>query len=176
MKKVIVASQNPVKIKAVQSAFSAMFSADKFSFETVAVESNVSAQPFTDAETLIGSKNRVTAAVQAIPDADYWVGIEGGVCDENSELEVFAWVVVRNKEQKIGKGRSATFFLPEVIANLVRGGKELGEADDIVFGRTNSKQSNGAVGILTGDVIDRTRYYTEATVCALIPFKNPDLY
>jgi non-canonical (house-cleaning) NTP pyrophosphatase len=33
--------------------------------------------------------------------------------------------------------------------------KELGEADDIVFGITNSKQANGAVCILTGDILTR---------------------
>ena len=76
----------------------------------------------------------------------------------------------------VGKGRSGTFFLPPKIAELIRQGKELGEADDIVFGRTNSKQENGAVGILTDGVVDRTKYYTEAVVLALIPFKNERLY
>ncbi|MBQ0741266.1 DUF84 family protein, partial [Aquimarina celericrescens] len=37
-------------------------------------------------------------------------------------------------------------------------------------------QKSGAVGILTGDIIDRTAYYTEAGILALIPFKNADLY
>ena len=60
--------------------------------------------------------------------------------------------------------------------SLVREGKELGEADDIVFGKENSKQTYGAVGLLTGDVIDRTRFYEDAVVLALIPFRNPDLY
>ena len=76
----------------------------------------------------------------------------------------------------VGKGRSGTFFLPPKIAELIRQGKELGEADDIVFERTNSKQENGAVGILTDGVVDRTKYYTEAVVLALIPFKNERLY
>jgi len=45
-----------------------------------------------------------------------------------------------------------------------------------VFGKENSKQTYGAVGLLTGDVIDRTRFYEDAVVLALIPFRNPDLY
>ena len=76
----------------------------------------------------------------------------------------------------MGKGRTGAFFLPESVANLVRHGKELGEADDIVFGRSNSKQANGAIGILTGDVVDRTQLYEQAVILALIPFKNPQLY
>jgi non-canonical (house-cleaning) NTP pyrophosphatase len=59
---------------------------------------------------------------------------------------------------------------------LIKEGKELGEADDIVFQKENSKQKTGAVGLLTGNVLDRTSYYKEAIILALIPFKNKDLY
>jgi non-canonical (house-cleaning) NTP pyrophosphatase len=52
----------------------------------------------------------------------------------------------------------------------------LGEADDIVFGRSNSKQDNGAVGLLTDNVIDRAQLYEHAMILALIPFKNELLY
>ena len=91
-------------------------------------------------------------------------------------MEAFAWVVVKTKENRFGKGRTGTFFLPPRVAELIKQGKELGDADDIVFGRTNSKQENGAVGILTDNVVDRAKYYTEAVVLALIPFKNKQLY
>jgi non-canonical (house-cleaning) NTP pyrophosphatase len=38
---------------------------------------------------------------------------------------------------------------------LINEGKELNEADDIVSVRTNSKQTNGAVGVLTNDIEPR---------------------
>ncbi|MGK0308683.1 MAG: non-canonical (house-cleaning) NTP pyrophosphatase, partial [Urechidicola sp.] len=41
---------------------------------------------------------------------------------------------------------------------------------------SNSKQKNGAVGILTGNLIDRTQFYVEAMVLALIPFLNKEIY
>jgi non-canonical (house-cleaning) NTP pyrophosphatase len=66
-------------------------------------------------------------------------------------------------------------MLPLEVANLVRSGVELGIADDQVFGRSNSKQSNGAVGLLTADLINRQQYYEHAVVLALIPFKNLNL-
>ena len=59
---------------------------------------------------------------------------------------------------------------------MIRQGKELGEADDIVFNRANSKQDNGAVGLLTDNVIDRAQLYEQAVILALIPFKNEALY
>ncbi len=76
----------------------------------------------------------------------------------------------------MGKSRTGTFRLPEPVARLVREGRELGEADDVVFGRSNSKQEEGAVGLLTGNVIDRAALYEHAVILALAPFKNPDLY
>jgi non-canonical (house-cleaning) NTP pyrophosphatase len=83
--------------------------------------------------------------------------------------------VVLDRERQ-SKGRSGEFFLPEKVAALVREGVELGEADDRVFGRSNSKQKNGAVGLLTGDAVDRAGLYVPAVIFALIPFKNPEMY
>ena len=90
-------------------------------------------------------------------------------------MTAFAWIVVRSK-RGVGKSRTGTFVLPPAVAQLIRQGRELGEADDIVFNRANSKQDNGAVGILTGDVIDRTQLYEQAIILALAPFKNEAVY
>lgn len=181
MKSVIVASKNPVKLEAARRGFLRLFAGDAFSFEEVSVPSGVKDQPFSNQETLQGALNRARAAREQCPQADYWVGIEGGVAPamegegSGEELWAFAWVAVLDRA-RVGKGRTGTFLLPPRISRLVRQGKELGEADDIVFGRTNSKQENGAVGLLTDNVIDRTDYYVQAVILALIPFKNSDLY
>lgn len=171
MKRIVVASTNPVKIAAALAGFQAMFPGDSFETRGVSVPSGVSDQPMGDAETLQGARNRAIAAREAAPDADYWAGIEGGCEEEHGLLWAFAWVVVLG-DGLTGQSRTAAFVLPEEIAALVREGVELGEADDRVFGRSNSKQGNGAVGILTADVIDRTSYYQHAVALALIPFKN----
>jgi non-canonical (house-cleaning) NTP pyrophosphatase len=84
--------------------------------------------------------------------------------------------VVLGRDGREGRSRTATFELPAEVARLVREGVELGHADDRVFGRENSKQTNGAVGLLTRDLIDRTAYYEHAVVLALVPFVNPGLY
>lgn len=176
MKKVIVASTNPVKIESAQMGFAKMFPEESFEVQGVSAPSEVSDQPMSSDETLIGATNRVRNVSKLIPDADYWIGVEGGIEDTNEELEVFAWVVVKAKDGKIGKGKTGSFFLPQKIVELVRQGVELGEADDMVFGRINSKQANGAIGILTNDVLTRTTYYEPAVIMALIPFKNEALY
>lgn len=171
MKTVIVASTNPVKIQAARNGFERMFPKEHFRVTGVAAPSGVSDQPMSDEEAYQGAVNRTLAAAQTVADADYWIGIEGGVEDIDGEMRGFAWIVVRDNE-RIGKSRTATFFLPDEVVQLVREGKELGDADDIVFNRSNSKQNNGSVGILTDDVMDRTEYYEHALILALIPFKN----
>lgn len=53
---------------------------------------------------------------------------------------------------------------------------ELGDADDTVFGRVRSKQGAGTIGQISNGVLDRTEYYVHATVCALLPYMQPQLY
>jgi inosine/xanthosine triphosphatase len=175
MKKIVVASKNPVKLNAALAGFHKMFPTEEFEVEGIVVPSGVRNQPMEDGETLEGARNRTENASKETA-ADFWVGIEGGIEEKGSGMEVFAWIVIKSKNGKYGRGRTGTFFLPEQVVELIKQGKELAEADDMVFKRTNSKNTNGSVGILTGDVIDRTKYYTEAVVLALIPFKNENLY
>jgi inosine/xanthosine triphosphatase len=176
MKHIVLASQNPVKMRATLIGFQQMFPDETFRVSAVSVASSVSPQPCSSAETLRGACERARQALVVVPDADYGVGIEGGIEDHASEMTAFAWIVVLAPDQRLGKACTGTFVLPEAVAALVRQGKELGEADDIVFGRTNSKQDQGAVGLLTDNVIDRTQLYTQAVILALIPFKHHALY
>lgn len=176
MKKIVVASKNSVKIEAARLAFERVFPDETFACQGVSAASGVSDQPMSDIETYTGAMNRVQAARGTEPDADFYIAFEGGLEERDGAMEVFAWVVIESSTGVFGRGRSATYFLPETIAAHVRSGMELGAADDLVFGRTNSKEQNGSVGILTGDLITRTAYYVEAATLALIPFRNPDLY
>ncbi|KAH7129053.1 inosine triphosphate pyrophosphatase-like protein [Dactylonectria macrodidyma] len=174
-KTIVVSSKNPVKIKAALEGFTQLLPAE-YDISGVSVPSGVPEQPFSGQETLLGAMNRVANVREAVPDADYWVGIEGGVEEEaDGSILNFAWIVVRGRDGRTGKARTASYALPEETAELLRKGMELGHADDAVFGRVNSKQSSGSVGLLTDDVVDRAGFYTPAVVLALIPFKNTNL-
>ena len=176
MKKLIVASTNPVKLSAARAGFEKMFPQELVEICGVSVASGVSDQPKSDAEVLQGAWNRAHGASDAAENGDFYIGIEGGVEEKHDGMEAFAWTVVKSKHGTYGRGRTGSFLLPPAIADLIRQGKELGEADDIVFGRRNSKQENGAIGILTDNAIDRARFYADAVALAFIPFKNEDLY
>jgi inosine/xanthosine triphosphatase len=175
VKKIIIASRNPIKINATRLAFEQTFPDKVFQFEGVSISSDISDQPMSSNETLKGAVNRSNNAKLECMNADCWIGIEGGVEKKGKEMQVFAWIYIQSKEM-VGKARTATFDLPKKIIELIDSGMELGDADDVIFNRKNSKQKNGAVGILTKDLIDREKYYTHAIIMALIPFNNMDLY
>ena len=176
MKTVYIGSANPVKIECTRRGFLEVCNgSEEFSFIGQAVESGISDQPMSNHETLQGAKNRAKNLQNRFPEGDYFVGIEGGVQIADGEMEAFAWVVIIHGDQ-VGKAQTSTFQLPPKIVSLIEEGVELGHADDIVFRRNNSKQGNGAVGLLTGDIIDRVEYYRHAVILALIPMINKEYY
>jgi len=75
-----------------------------------------------------------------------------------------------------GLAKTALFAIPDAVADLVKEGVELGEADDRVFDRVQSKHGSGTVGILTDGLVDRSAYYEHALLLALTPWIRPDLY
>lgn len=176
MKKILVASKNPVKINASLGGFKKMFHGERFVVEGISVSSEVADHPMGDLVILHGARKRVENLSKTHPKADFWVGIEGGSEERDDGMYVFAWVAIKSKQKRWGFARSGAFLLPPKVAKLIRAGKELGDANDIVFKMKNSKQKDGAIGILTHNITDRTKEYIATVVMALIPFKNPKLY
>ena len=174
--RVIVASRNPVKITATESAFSRVFAGEELDVSGIEVESGVRDQPMDDEETRAGAVNRANNAYESNPDAEYWVGLEGGVENSGGGMLSFAWMAIQSPDGRIGVARTGAFFLPPAVAAFVGKGVELGKADDIVCNKETSKQQNGAVGLSSRDLITRASYYKKAIVLALIPHRNLALY
>ena len=173
--KVIVASKNPVKIDATRDGFQQMFPSQEFSVTGIAVASGVGDQPMSDDETWAGTHGRIVNARAVEPDADFIVGIEGGIEITDDQMMAFAWIGIESGG-RIGRSRSGTFLLPPKVQELVEQGIELGEANDQVFSQHNSKQQGGAIGLLSADVISRRQLYAHAVMLALVPFKATNLF
>jgi inosine/xanthosine triphosphatase len=168
--KIVVTSHNPVKIEAVRQAFESQFPNHEIDLTPLGVDSGVSDQPMSDQETRQGARNRVEDAKLKTPEADFWVGLEGGLDFFNGHLMAFAWMVIAGSENRISETRSATLPLPPQIQTLVSEGLELGEANDRVFSTLNSKQGGGAFGLLTDGLLTRESIYTQTLILALVPF------
>ncbi|TSC67992.1 MAG: hypothetical protein G01um101466_576 [Parcubacteria group bacterium Gr01-1014_66] len=173
--KVAVGSLNPVKIDAVTQAFFALFPHEIWEVEGVAVSSGVRSQPMSDMESIEGARNRACAAQRAF-DAEYGVGLEGGLHQIGEHFFDAGWIVVRNRQGEEGIGSTAKIMTPPKIMKLVKQGMELGNANDFLFGATNSKQAEGHFGLMTKNTITRTQAYRDAVIVALSRFLHPHLF
>lgn len=170
--KIVVASRNPVKVDAARQAFTMQFPHAPLEVDSIEVDSGAGAQPDSDAATRQGARMRALRAREALPAADFWIGLEGGVELLDSELMAFAWMAVQDRSGAMSTARSVTLPLPPAIKALLDHGMELGEANDRVFATVNSKQGGGAYGLLTDGLYTRESVYCQTLIIALIPFVN----
>ena len=120
--KVVVASKNPVKIQACREAFEKQFPGEAIETVGLAAESGVNDQPLSDNETRQGAINRSHNARELQPNADYWVGLEGGVDTFDGQLMTFAWMSVLGANGHSSAARTVTLPLPPAVKELVEAG------------------------------------------------------
>jgi inosine/xanthosine triphosphatase len=171
--RIIVSSRNPVKIAACKAAFEWVFADARHEIIAMSVPSGVSEQPASDAETRQGAINRVRNARQQYPEADFWVGLEGGLEWIEDEPLASAWMVVADGSGRLGHARTPTLPLPPAVKQLLLQGLELGEANDRIFSTRHSKQAGGAFGLLTRNLLTRESVYRQTLILALLPLSHP---
>jgi inosine/xanthosine triphosphatase len=176
MKIIAVGSKNPSKLEAVRSAFQAVWPNEEWQALGVDVKSGVSDQPMSDEESIRGATQRARLALEMIPEAEYSVGLEGGIQKLADQYFDCGWVVVMNGQGELGIGSSAKMPVPAKIMELVFQGTELGFADDQIFGKEMSKHGTGHFGSMTNDVLTRSAAYKDGLVAALSRFIHPDLF
>jgi inosine/xanthosine triphosphatase len=170
---IAVGSINPVKIAAVRLAVATIW--PDAAIAGTAVDPGISRQPMSDDEAIAGATNRAHLALAAT-GADLGIGIEGNTVDCTHGMFVTAWTVIVDEKKRTGIGSGGRFLLPEAVAAGVRGGHELGPLMDEFIDEENTKQRQGAVGILTGGLISRTEALRSSVVYALTRFITPQYY
>jgi inosine/xanthosine triphosphatase len=173
--KIAVGSTNPVKINAARLAFKKIWPRKKWEVVGVKVASGVSGQPMSDLESIKGATQRAKSALKE-GKADYGVGLEGGLQQLGKSWFSCGWAVVVGKKGRIGFASTVRIELPSRIMKLIKSGKELGEADDLLFKRKNSKQDQGFFGLATNGLITRTQGYRDGLIMALTRFLHPELW
>jgi len=175
--KILVGSQNPVKIEAVKEAFSKFF--DNVDIIGIKVDSKVSNQPIND-ETFEGAKNRALELKKINGErnlgAKFFVGIEAGITKIYSKWSSFSGLCIIDDKGRIGFGTTPHYELPDRITKELLNGVEFGDVMDKIIGDRNTKQKGGAVGFFTRGIIDRKNVYIQSLIIALIPFVNEKLY
>lgn len=172
---VAVGSTNPVKADATRQAFTQVWPASAAEVESVEVRSEVSSQPMNDVECIVGARNRAILAREA-SDADYGVGIEGGLVHVGGLWFDGGWVVIVDREFREGLGGTFRVPVPPEVIRRIEHGAELADAVDEVLGVTDTKYDPGHFGHMTNGVVTRTHGYVDAVAAALARFAHPALF
>ena len=175
--KVLVGSENRVKLGATEEAFSKYFGGVQVI--GIRVDSRVSGQPVAR-ETFEGAENRALELrkindEQSL-DARFFVGIEGGILKLFSKWFALSAMCIMDDTGRMGHGTSPIFELPDSIAEQLSNGSELGDVMDSLTEERDVKENQGAAGYFTKGVMDRKRIYVDGLIAALVPFLNEELY
>lgn len=171
---IVIGSRNPVKIQATQQAFDLFF--PQITITPVTVDSGVKPFPTSQTETLQGALNRARAAQKAFPEAEYAVGIEGGVITIDVYSFVQGFTVIINGDT-LGIGGSAAYEVPSSILKKIDPKKEASKHEiSSLLGKSDLFQQEGVIGILTKKQLTRTMVYRDTVICALTRFLSPEQY
>ena len=174
---VVVASTSPSKVDAVRAALERIEKIDpafhKSTLRTLSAGDVTPAMPMTDQETLDGAKARAAAAARTATAPFLAVGLEGGLVMEPLVM-LTSWVAVTDGT-RWGFGAGGRIVLPDAIVQQVKAGRELGDVIDEMAG-ANIRGTRGAWGWLTRDLIGRRHALITATLAAMAPFYNKELY
>ncbi len=180
--RVLIASINPVKIRATREAFSSFY--DNLNISNIGINGIVStgnylkSQPLGEEETYEASRWRVKYAQKYSTRYDYYVGIEGGVVSTpQNQPRIIVYSSIGN-HKIIETVRGCEIPLPHRwFKRLTNSPKlELGDLATEVSGISNIKQKEGAVGFMTQNIVKRFDILKQSVIVALIPFLNPKLF
>jgi inosine/xanthosine triphosphatase len=172
--KASVGSTNPVKIAATAAVLRRVYG-DGVDVEPVVVESGVPVQPWGNEETLRGALNRAQVA-RRVSGTTLGVGFEGGLLEVHGRVFTCAWCAVVRDGGVVGIAGGESVLLPPSVAADVRAGMELGPAMDALTGLQDTKRGSGAIGALTGGVLDRQAAYEHLLALALARLLTPGYY
>ncbi|WP_221566438.1 DUF84 family protein [Alkalihalobacillus sp. TS-13] len=146
---VAIGSKNPAKVQAVESVVETL----NWQVEGIKVPSQVSAQPFSDAETRKGAVNRAKACVDS--GFELGIGLEGGVVDTPDGLFLCNWGALVTEAQITYVASGAKILLPKEISEPVRSGIELGDVMAEYTNKRDVRTQEGAIGVFTDGWITR---------------------
>ncbi|MEE8558249.1 MAG: DUF84 family protein [Myxococcota bacterium] len=179
--KVRLGSANRAKLEALQRGLRPFF--EDLDIEGVTVASPVSAQPLGFEEIVMGATGRARLAY-AKEGCDLAAGIEDGLVPipgaVTGYVNVGCCCLFDGKDSHVGF--SAGFEYPQSCVDAAIGESRVpvGESFDRLFssppGQTDPGPGAGNIGRLTGGVLSRAEYSSQAVICAAVRLLHPGLY
>ena len=170
--KALIGTKNPGKVQGAINALSQYF--ENVEVIGVSVPSNVPDQPVNE-ETFEGARNRVNNLVKYAQenniDADFFMGIESGLCNTYGSWQIMNFAVIKDKNGYESVGTSASFPVPKKYVEDIKS-KGFGPVVDSILNTDNIRNSVGGINYLTHEKISRIDLTTEAFTMSLTPFIN----
>ncbi len=168
---IAVATDNPVKIRAVGQALAEAFANEEMTIQQVALDLELPEQPMGDA-IAAGALARARAALQQA-DADFGIGIEAGLMQIAGTSR---WVSIQMCAIADGSGQTSVgmgpgYELPAPILEAVLAGESLRDAFERLL-HEDDPERRGAVYFLSNGLIDRMDLTIQAVRMALIPWRT----
>jgi inosine/xanthosine triphosphatase len=174
---VVIASTSPAKVDAVRRAVERIATVDssfsKATIRTLDVTGVSPLMPMTDAETLEGARLRAATAARSVQPPFLAIGLEGGL-SEDPIATLTSWATATDG-RTWGYGAGGRIVLPDAVIQQVKAGRELGDVIDEMAG-AQIRGTRGAWGWLTRDLVSRRQALLTATLAALAPFYNREVY
>ncbi|MFX1565330.1 MAG: inosine/xanthosine triphosphatase [Promethearchaeota archaeon] len=171
---VVLGSQNPVKQEAVRQAFELYF--DEVSVISVGVNSGVQPFPMSESETLQGAINRAKSAHKEKPQANFAIGIEGGLTQFNNTYYIQAIAAVK-KSEELSVARSVAIEVSQELVKKIDPTSDTSKHTvDKLLGRNDLFKNEGVMGVLTQKRLTRTQILRDAVICALPRLLLPEYY
>jgi inosine/xanthosine triphosphatase len=169
---IVVGSENPAKLRAAESACKKIFPSAQIQIIGCTVDSGVSAQPISAKECMKGALNRAKSALMLHPDAEFGIGMEGGLEQVEDQWFECGWMaVVDRKSGKFAFGSTARVLVgPYIVHELTVERRELSSVIDELSQKTDVRSNLGFMGIVTNGALPRDECYAQGIMFAFAPF------
>jgi len=178
---IAIGSTNKIKVEALQET---ILDYPKLAHATVhpcSVPSEISEQPLSLEEIILGAKNRAKNAFESLEDSKYGFGIESGLFEakgtQTGYLEACICCIYDGVNHHIGL--SCGFEIPPHILDFViNKNRDLSQACYDAGVTSNSKlgSAEGLIGILTNGRVNRKEYTKQCITTAVVQLENFSWY
>jgi inosine/xanthosine triphosphatase len=182
--RIAVGSRNKAKLRAAKVAIQKIFPKKTIEVYGYTVPSGVNPQPLSAQETITGAINRAKAALEQDLEAEYGIGMEGGLeCIPDVKEEEHKWfdcgwmAVVQKSSGKVSVASTARVPVgPGVVKALVQEKRELCDVIDEWSGKTDVRSNEGFEGLMTNGVLPRDEAYEHGLIFAFSKFVSNEIF
>jgi len=132
-----------------------------FKLDYVDVSSDIVDQPLNKETTQKGAVNRAQNALAQKPDADFGIGLEGGLENVGGIYHLICIAAIANRDEETFIGESEPLALPEEVSDRVKNGGEFG-VEIRRFFEENKKTLDNYQRDVVEELIGRRKGFREA--------------